>query len=509
MRLPSTRPRRRQPRPTVSALRTWCARTNSTSSRQLRRRRTVCRAHTTCLPTQWETVRPTTTSDRVCKAHTICSSSQWETKQASVHHDRECRFHTTCLPGLQYESRGAGKHQDRECSLISTCPAGQQELEPPTTTSDRRCSDCTAGKYKASAGNSERCRNCYAGQFQNRNGANTCKNCPWGTFQGSWPPCVTTARGATRTARCSVVQVVSRGPLHGWCARVPCHACDYTCPAGQYHSGCGLKNPGGCNRCAAGYHKSAAGPEGCSPCAKGTFAAAEETHDCASVPAASTRTWRGRMRARRAIMIARRARSTHSAPVRTQATHQVRSGHLQACRWWPWLPRLRGGPVHEQGSICDMQGLPGRQIPRGQGAVVVQRLQLLVRRGPDPCWCVRCLRDWLCSTVPGRRARRMRQLPQGPVQGFRWQRAELCGCALQGSLPPTTVPTAATIVLRTSSKIAKVHTAARRATTGASQASITRHVERPRMAAVKSARLASTTTLLGASATSICRARPV
>ena len=207
-----------------------------------------CKTHTICQADEWETVAADPFHDRQCKKHTVCTGTEYQTREGGAHHDRECAAHTKCTE-IQWESKPAGTHHDRLCTDLTVCSATQWEIVKETYTSDRRCKDhtvCASDEWESHPGESHHDREC------------------------------------TPMTTCTANQWESK-PLE-WSSDRICTDCNYNCPSGQVHEGCGGTSPGACRDCVAGRFKTDAGKHSCSDCAPGKFADKEGLSSCADCP---------------------------------------------------------------------------------------------------------------------------------------------------------------------------------------------------------------------------------
>ena len=105
----------------------------------------VCAPHTECEPGQYETRRATVWADRLCSpCVTGFYCRGWGEEPAP------CQEGWSCPPGLDNPQCDEGRWinvLERTCLPITECEEGVEEAIPPTTMSDRVCSDCGAGRY--------------------------------------------------------------------------------------------------------------------------------------------------------------------------------------------------------------------------------------------------------------------------------------------------------------------------------------------------------------------------
>ena len=142
---------------------------------------------------EYQTKAAGTHHDRECATTAVCTELEWETRPPSAAENRLCDTLTTCDFSTHYESKKETATTNRVCSEIRTCDAGSRQTRAPTTTTDRNCQVCDAGKFKTSAGNAETCDACGTGQYQNEPGASTSRRaCTGATLACS------TARAAAR-----------------------------------------------------------------------------------------------------------------------------------------------------------------------------------------------------------------------------------------------------------------------------------------------------------------------
>ena len=140
----------------------------------------VCAPLTACTPQQFMPIEATATSDRQCAPLTACAATEFTSVEATATSDRHCASLTTC-GAFEFESVAATSTSDRVCagrgvllppcganefepvpvapaaaerdcrSVTPDCGGNENEIAPPTATSDRRCANC---------------HNCPAGEFE-------------------------------------------------------------------------------------------------------------------------------------------------------------------------------------------------------------------------------------------------------------------------------------------------------------------------------------------------------
>ena len=134
-----------------------------------------CLPYTVCSLWEYEVVQSSTTSDRICELLTVCASDEFESSPGDATHDRVCApVRPECDPEYEYESKPAGPTNDRVCSPITVCGAGKYLSVPHTATTDGECTQCTAGRFKATYGNDAVCEPCQPGQHQGAEGTTSC-----------------------------------------------------------------------------------------------------------------------------------------------------------------------------------------------------------------------------------------------------------------------------------------------------------------------------------------------
>ena len=173
------------------------------------------------------------------------------------------------------------------------------------------CKDCTPGHFQPVVGTHDQtsCPACAAGKFQPATKAVACSDCPAHHYN-------TATAQTSCTAHCRTVCPIDGehapscgGATKGTCEHVlafggnpqctdcpattfsdvegakTCKVCNYMCPAGRYHAGCGLQGPGACQSCAPGQFKPKASALGCTACATGRYQSATESTSCAACAA--------------------------------------------------------------------------------------------------------------------------------------------------------------------------------------------------------------------------------
>lgn len=176
-----------------------------------------CKLWTTCTNGQEQTSAGTSSTDRVCKfcasgqfsnAQTnyvctpqtaVCSPGTFESTTPSVSVDRVCSQcsigtfndvsdQTACRP-----CDGFTEYQDirgqASCKSVAACPDGKGEFAPPTSTSNRVCTNCQLGVTFGVEGNTEACKqvsDCPVGTEQTAaptlSADRVCSPCPPYTF---------------------------------------------------------------------------------------------------------------------------------------------------------------------------------------------------------------------------------------------------------------------------------------------------------------------------------------
>ena len=169
---------------------------------------TVCRtvAKACDSQNQFEAVAPSVTSDRVCQNHRVCSANEWLAKEGDATHDSDCRRTTTCVagekqvarpqrtsnrlcsectPGVDYTT-GVNERFCTPCSL--QCPPGFERKEECQATADIVCKVCSSGYFSSS----EVCTvwtECQSGYFEvaapSEVSDRICTPCPDGTWRAA------------------------------------------------------------------------------------------------------------------------------------------------------------------------------------------------------------------------------------------------------------------------------------------------------------------------------------
>jgi hypothetical protein len=139
----------------------------------------------------------------------------------------------------------------------TTCAAGNFISASCTTTADRVCTSCAAGKYSQSAGSAV-CTTCPAGKYSASAGAAACTSCLAGTYSG--------ATGATSIDTCAQC-------LEGTYSDVAGSTLCSDCPKGTYLSTKGAISSNACIKCAIGKFSDVFGLKSeylCQPCGSGS-----------------------------------------------------------------------------------------------------------------------------------------------------------------------------------------------------------------------------------------------
>ena len=111
----------------------------------------VCQPWLQCqLGATYQTTAPSSTSNRVCKPVKTCGTGQFQQRAPTLTSDRQCITYTTCLTG-QYETVSATATSNRQCSTCSTC-ATDSIAQAGTCTGTRDtvcvpCSTCASFQY--------------------------------------------------------------------------------------------------------------------------------------------------------------------------------------------------------------------------------------------------------------------------------------------------------------------------------------------------------------------------
>jgi len=95
-----------------------------------------------------------------CQPWSECKTGETESVAPSSTSDRVCSacgagkysangqcLSLTVCSSSQYESTAATATSDRKCTALTTCQAGNKQTVAPTTTTNRQCAACEAGKY--------------------------------------------------------------------------------------------------------------------------------------------------------------------------------------------------------------------------------------------------------------------------------------------------------------------------------------------------------------------------
>ena len=163
-----------------------------------------------CTRGEFESLPPTATSDRKC---TKCSPGTFirdggaacYTCSAGSYSGAGATTCAPCVPGFADDDNApstpcvqcdiaAQQFQDKEgqtsCRALSICPAGAEAVSIPRPDTDVRCAECTAGMFKAGAGNTQVCQifqTCGQGMESTTTPTNTtdriCTRCPEGKFK--------------------------------------------------------------------------------------------------------------------------------------------------------------------------------------------------------------------------------------------------------------------------------------------------------------------------------------
>ena len=184
-----------------------------------------------------------TAGKTVCLGVQRCRKGAYLSTNATTSSDRVC---TNCAAGRFADADdatvckacAAGSFQDQTgqgaCRAHRVCAAGTLVTQAPSTTVDRTCGACVVGRFAAST-NSASCIECPAGKYQASSGQSVCVACVAGKIAGSG--------AVTSSAHC------------------------VDCISGQYQSRDGQT---GCTLCAAGSY-STPGLSSCVACAPTTF----------------------------------------------------------------------------------------------------------------------------------------------------------------------------------------------------------------------------------------------
>ena len=130
---------------------------------------TACVNKTTCNAGQYISNDGSTTTNRTCSA---CAAGSYSAAGAS-----SC---TTCATGTWDNDASSAT----ACVNKTTCNAGQAVASEGTTTTNRTCTNCTAGTY-SSTSNALSCTNCTAGTFSSTSNATSCTSCAAGTYSST------------------------------------------------------------------------------------------------------------------------------------------------------------------------------------------------------------------------------------------------------------------------------------------------------------------------------------
>jgi hypothetical protein len=278
-----------------------------------------CKTWYACNQHQYETRTPSASRDRICASHKHCSATEYETVEGSYSSDRSCATLTRCSPG--YKETLKPVHVFRRGSLLNRkcgqCDSGK--FMPDTNHAKDACVMCPLGRAEDSKG-SALCETCLPGTAQDTLGQTTCKACDEHEWQdtrgqatckkcdyecarglihkgcgvdkaGSCQQCAAghfkETKSATRSCdECPTGHVQPNkgewmcnacegGQFQDTKAQLTCKTCDYTCPTGEQHLGCGGSENGGCQQCTPGRHKEGANEKNdlqlCTDCAPGTF----------------------------------------------------------------------------------------------------------------------------------------------------------------------------------------------------------------------------------------------
>lgn len=100
-----------------------------------------CKLLSKCRPGfQYASVQPTRTSDRVCTNATMCRSDEYISERGDQDFDNMCSKLTKC-PSNKLTIPGKDRFSDVTCRDFTTCLRREYESKPPTTSSDRECTE--------------------------------------------------------------------------------------------------------------------------------------------------------------------------------------------------------------------------------------------------------------------------------------------------------------------------------------------------------------------------------
>jgi hypothetical protein len=420
----------------------------------------ACSAVTVCTANEYETAKPTLSSDRTCKTHSArCPQGQYTSEAPNGTADRTCTRITVCAAG-KYETKAPGLSSDRVCTNCaagsfkagtgsaacvawSTCAVGSGESAAGSATTDRGCQQCALGFAFSGSNSGAACTPvralCGAGKFMDRSATVssdfTCATCSAGQFKAAAgnEAC---AKWRTCTAGHGLLQEGSA------VANRECAACvvGSTFSTSNDDSACeGVRAP-----CAVGMHTAFAATDAsdlvCTACADGQFSATAGNSQCTAwqtCGAGSGLVTEGTRTANR--QCAKCAAGTHFSPsdsadacTRCAAGHFTASEGLAICS--PWAGSCAHGALvaqaqrtahHHCGSCDDGYYLDGAKcLPFGghceNGALAKQSARV-IHNHCGSCGAGYYLSAKQCICAPGRYRNAAGATSCGPCSAGRFQ----------------------------------------------------------------------------------------